>query len=322
MRATIFRGLTLTMFVSVCFAAAGVSTGAAEGLWTAGIEMPTARSELAVTRLHGRIYVAGGIGQWGTSKAFEVYDPGTSSWQRLAPLPKATHHAALAAADGRIYLSGGYPDLLFSRIFRSAWRYDPKADKWARITDMPGPRAAHRLVALEGKIYVVGGRGPDSTALWVYDPKKDRWDASRSPLPTAREHLATAVAGGKLYAIGGRLKDHVNRSVVEAYYPATDQWLRRSDLPAARGGHTAAALNGRIHVTGGEDITAGKVFAEHWVYDPTADRWDAGPPMPTARHGTDSAAYGDEWYVIGGGTAAGWCTLISLSDRVEVYSAP
>ena len=94
-----------------------------------------------------------------------------------------------------------------------------------------------------------------------------------------------------------------------------------SGLPAVRGGHTAATINGRIHVTGGEDIAAGKVFADHWVYTPNENRWNAGPAMPTARHGIDSVAYGERWYVIGGGTAAGYRTIFAMTGSVEVYSA-
>ena len=57
--------------------------------WRQGAFMPTARSELAVAALDGRIYVAGGIGRFGTSDAFEVYDPKKNAWARLAPLPMA-----------------------------------------------------------------------------------------------------------------------------------------------------------------------------------------------------------------------------------------
>jgi hypothetical protein len=70
-------------------------------------------------------------------------------------------------------------------------------------------------------------------------------------------------------------------------------------MPTARGGLTAPALDGRLHVTGGEDLGSGKRFAEHEVYDPAAGAWATAEPLPTARHGLTSQVAGDRWYVIG-----------------------
>ena len=93
-----------------------------------------------------------------------------------------------------------------------------------------------------------------------------------------------------------------------------------ADLPAPRGGHTAATLRGHIHVTGGEDLAAGSTFADHWVYEPATDRWHIGPAMPTARHGLDSTAVDAGWYVVGGGTSAGYRTFFTLTAVIEVYT--
>jgi len=317
----ILHDLALPAFVLAWLMGCTAAPGAAEGPWSRGAPMPTARSEVAVTQLAGRIYVAGGIGRFGTTDAFEVYDPATNAWRRLAPLPEALHHAAMTAVGDRIYVSGGYANMFFRPDRKSAWVYEPKADGWRRIADMPGPRATHKLLILGGKIYAVGGVGPDATALWVYDTSTERWDTTRAPLPTAREHLAAAAATGKLYVIAGRWSGRGNLTVVEAYDPATDRWSRTADLPAPRGGHTAATVKGRIHVTGGEDLASGDTFANHWVFDPAADRWTAGPAMPTARHGLDSAADDESWYVVGGGTGAGGRTFFTLTDLIEVYVA-
>ena len=320
MRDRTLHDLAQTAFLFT-WVAVFATTARAEGSWNQGTAMPTARSEIAVAQFDGRIYVAGGIGRLGTTNAFEVYNPATNSWTRLAPLPLAAHHLAMAATGDRIYVSGGYANLLFRPYRKSAWVYDPMADKWQGIADMPEPRAAHKLVALGGKLYVVGGVGPKSTTLWVYDPTSGRWDTSRAPLPTPREHLAAVAARGKLYVIAGRWKGRGNLTVVEAYDPATDRWSRMADLPAPRGGHTAARLKGLIHVTGGEDLATGDTFGSHWVYDPATDRWKVEPAMPTARHGLDSATAGESWYVVGGGTSAGRRTLFTLTGLIEIYRA-
>ncbi len=75
----ILHDLALPAFVLVWLTGCTAAPGAAEGPWSHGAPMPTARSEIAVTQLAGRIYVAGGIGRFGTTDAFEVYDPATNA---------------------------------------------------------------------------------------------------------------------------------------------------------------------------------------------------------------------------------------------------
>ena len=126
---------------------------------------------------------------------------------------------------------------------------------------------------------------------------------------------------GRLYVVGGRGHGAGNRATLEIYDPATDSWAQAADMPTARGGLTAAALDGRLHVTGGEDLDTGATFAQHEVYDPATGRWTTLAPMPTARHGLTSQAVGDRWYVIGGGAKAGAMTFVSLTDLVEIFTA-
>jgi N-acetylneuraminic acid mutarotase len=283
--------------------------------------MPTPRSELAAAALRGRVHVAGGIAQFGTTTAFEAYDPALGSWGELPSLPEAVHHPAAAATVDRVYPTGGYTDLRFSAMSQRAFAYDPEARMWTAIADLPAPRAVHAMAVLSGKLHVVGGVGPGSEDVWVYDPATDRWDGLRAPLPTRREHLAVAVLDDKLLVVGGRWGDAGNLATLETYDPATGRWTRGPDMPTARSGLTAGALVSQLHVTGGEALSSRDVFGDHVVYDPIGGRWTAGADLPTPRHGLASAVLGDRWYVIGGGTRASALTfisLISLTARVEV----
>jgi N-acetylneuraminic acid mutarotase len=168
----------------------------------------------------------------------------------------------------------------------------------------------------EGKLYAIGGYEgrANSAAVEVYDPERNSW-ASRAPLPTPRDHLGTATAAGKVYAIGGRLKGdyHRNLSVTEVYDPHADKWSRAPDLPTARSGITAAESGGRIFVFGGEG--ADGTFHENEAYDPARDVWQAMAPMPTARHGLGSAVVGGRIHVISGGPTPGG----SFSNLNEVF---
>ena len=72
-------------------------------------------------------------------------------------------------------------------------------------------------------------------------------------MPTAREHLTSAVVNGKYYVFGGRSNGmSYNVDANEAYDPATDKWTTLKPMPSKRGGLASAAVNGSIYVFGGE----------------------------------------------------------------------
>ena len=72
-------------------------------------------------------------------------------------------------------------------------------------------------------------------------------------MPTARNHLSSAVVDGKLYAIGGRTSGPSgNLNANEAYDPSTNTWSTKAPMPTARGGLASVAINGNIYSFGGE----------------------------------------------------------------------
>jgi hypothetical protein len=194
---TAIRNIALVALAAAWLAGCTAEPGPAKGPWTRAAPMPTARSEIAAAALGGRIYVAGGIAQFGTTDAFEAYDPATDTWTALAPLPVGLHHTAMAALDGRLYLAGGYDSLGFNIDRKAAWAYTPKTGRWHRIADMPAPRAAHKLAALGGRLYAVGGvtkgGAADAAAVWSYDPATNAWKTTHAP-PALRHRRALAWA--------------------------------------------------------------------------------------------------------------------------------
>ena len=94
-----------------CFAAltlvlvAGAASAQAPGHWSAGAPMPSARAEIAVAQLGGKIYV---IGAFTGERELEIYDAATDRWSRGAPLPHSLHHPAAVGLDGKVYAIGGY----------------------------------------------------------------------------------------------------------------------------------------------------------------------------------------------------------------------
>ncbi len=75
-------------------------------------------------------------------------------------------------------------------------------------------------------------------------------------MPTPRNHLNTAVLGGKIYALGGQFGHDcsgADQKFCHVYDPINNTWTRLTDLPAPRSHSEAAtiAVDGNIYMFGG-----------------------------------------------------------------------
>ena len=140
-------------------------------------------------------------------------------------------------------------------------------------------------------------------------------------MPTPRDHIAVAVANGKIYVSGGRLGTYAhNLGTVEEYDPSSDSWRPKASLPTPRSGIAAVTLGELMYVFGGEAVEG--TFYENERYNPGTDAWTSLAPMPTARHGLGAATLGNRIYVLAGGTTLGGSSsglnevFIVLGDRL------
>jgi len=75
-------------------------------------------------------------------------------------------------------------------------------------------------------------------------------------------------------------------------------------------------LDGRVHVTGGEDLGALRTFSQHQVLDLKTMTWETWPNLPGARHGLTSQVVNSQWVVIAGSPVAD----MSMSNRVDIFT--
>jgi N-acetylneuraminic acid mutarotase len=271
--------------------------------------LPGPVQEHAVVALDGKVVVMGGVGERGQAMSRVVaFDPKTSTWTALAPLPKPTHHVNAAVVGTTLYVLGGlYP----FQVSRATLAYDLQADAWTARAPMPKgtERGASFVGAIDGVVYLAGGyRGSGAFAdCSAYDTVKDEWSTC-TPLPAPLDHGMSVVIAGKLYAFGGRngaqtaLVDRVN-----VYDPKARTWTPRAPMPRGRAGGVASIVNGLVVITGGEGNASSPtgMFDATDAYDPAADRWFPLTPMRTPRHGAGAATVGGLVYVPGGATLPG-----------------
>lgn len=136
------------------------------GMWSRGVDAPTARNSAASAVIDGRIYVVGGrqyLGQPNGNAAnvntasLEVFDPETGLWSVKTPMPQAAGGLAAAAVGGRFYVVGGEQWTPTKTVFADGWVYDPNTDSWDAIPDLNVPRHGLAAAAIEGHIYAIAG---------------------------------------------------------------------------------------------------------------------------------------------------------------------
>ncbi len=254
--------------------------------WTKKKNMPLPSHHVAVAELNGKIYVMGGFVKpqsgptaWVPIDNAWEYDPANDSWKALAPLPSKRGSPVAAVVNGKIYVLGGagnFPgskdtSIHFARPHRAVGTnevYDPATNTWETRSPMPTARNHAAIGVVNNKIYVIGGRvgsgfitrASNTDIVEVYDPATDQWGPLLAPMPTARSAVAWGVYGGKIYVVGGEVRNHVLSATyrtVEAYEPATNRWSTLPPMEFSRHGSAADFIGNRLHVVSGNVQSGG-----------------------------------------------------------------
>lgn len=261
--------------------------------------METARSEHPAVVLDGEIVMLGGlvetgVGRTGMTPTVEAYDPRGDAWRALPALPQPRHHGMAAVVDGRLFFIGGYTP--GGNPSAAVWELVDEA--WRDSQPLPAPVAAGAAVSVAEAIYVVGGVPAGS--FYRYDVGRGQWVVLPAPT-TQREHLATTILEGELWAIAGRWMGEIF-ATTEVYDPGTEKWRAGPSLSEPRSGFGAAVSGGGIIVAGGEVFDPDRALSDVEVLD--GGRWQVIDPLPHGLHGNPLVALADHIYLPGGSTRA------------------
>ncbi|HVB32943.1 MAG TPA: kelch repeat-containing protein [Patescibacteria group bacterium] len=330
-RNTYFRYCVRGVCLLTAFAMAAAAY--AQQGWKQAAPFPAPSEELQGATANGKLYVFAGLTelpQWRPKGYVYEYDPATNQWTKKKPMALPAHHVVFVGYKGKIYAFGGFvaPKTGPSgwKPINNSWEYDPATDTWKALAPMPSKRGGGAAAVVDGKIYVIGGveLAPGSKEgvihlgldAWPshavgtneeYDIATNTW-RERSPMPTARNHLAVAAVNGKIYAIGGRLGSAFSLTasptdIVEEYDPATNIWGNvMARMPTPTSGLTWGVYKGCIYVAGGEaqnwQMTA--AFRAVEAFDPALNEWFVLPSLARARAGMAGGVIGDTLHLVSG----------------------
>ncbi len=240
----------------------------------------------------------------GTAYGGGTPDVGTSAddaWTRIADLPAAVFDNAAAWLDGKVYSIGGGSG---TGTERKAWVYDPDTGTWAGLPDLPGARSKPGVAAVGGKLYVFGGWGADEdtvASVDVLDPATGTWSTvpgATNPAPVAA--AATAVAGGKVYLVGGCTDTtcaETDRVVV--FDPDTGGFTTGAPYPHPVAWLSCGGIGAQVYCAGG---TGGSDYTDAYRYDPAADTWTRIADLPLDLWASQYASAGGMLVLAGGVT--------------------
>ena len=326
--------LILFMLSLIMLDPASSSASIIENTWTEKTPMPTARADLGVAVVNGKIYAIGGTvltyqdavrtdsKDVGTN---EMYDPATNAWSAKKSMPIASSKFATAVFNNKIYCVGGGVTDFMNLSKASNWDvnitkgfnqvYDPATDTWENKTAMPIPQIESQATVVNGKLYFLEGH-TNSTLTQIYDPVADSWTIG-APMPTGF-YGASSVYSDKIYVVGSYgeggyfdSNDHYvpyhEIPMAQVYDPKNDTWSLKEENGVSSGWKYpyALATSGlmappRIYVFYNPTNAPNNKLYENKVYDPATSSWKNGAGIPTQRNSFAVGIIDDLIYVIGG----------------------
>ena len=238
--------------------------------------MPQPATSFGASIADGWLYLYGG----NTGKAHEFHRdsvtgdffrlqlPAGTTWEKL-PGGLGLLSSSVVSYEGKIIRLGG----MNARNEKGAkndlhstdevMRFDPAAQKWEALPKLPEPRSSHDAIIFEHILYVGGGwtlagrEGNGTKSEWhdtllTLDLRAPERGWQSQPQPFQRRALAAVAQAGKIWFIGGMDSDDEPSLAVDWFDPATRQWGKGPDLPAASMagfGIAAVEQGGQLYVS-------------------------------------------------------------------------
>lgn len=216
------------------------------GTWSSGAPIPVPADD-AVSGVwrDSLIFLISGWRDRDNVTAVQIYDPFTDTWQAATPIPGPAvfGHAGAIAGDAIVYIDGVRTATDQPRFRLSAASYIGRIDpsqptriEWRLLPRHPGPALYRAAAGAVGERVIfaggtdnpynydgIGYNGEPSQPLagvFAFNVSSESWEPmAAKPLPSM-DHRAIAVAGNRLFIVGGMLAGQRVTARVQMLQPA------------------------------------------------------------------------------------------------------
>lgn len=244
----------------------------ADAKWETISEGPKLQG-LALVAHGGKLYRIGGFearnekgeddSLW-SSASVASFDPATSQWTEMSPLPEPRSSFDAAVIGDHVYVVGGWAMAGDARSVwhETAWKMNLAAEKpeWTAIAKAPFERRAIAVAAHEGKLYAIGGMtSGDDTVLEtdIYDPAKDEW--TRGPELVGNSGLTGF--GASAFATDGHLYVTTVTGTLQKLSDDGSAWSVVGQTPTSRFFHRMLPVDEKRFVVVGGSNMSGRIKA-------------------------------------------------------------
>jgi len=282
-------------------------------IWERHADSPIARFEAGTLPIDGKLYCFGGFFNQAiqASARVDAYDPQTDAWTRMADMPTNVTHCGFVREGRNVWVLGGFVGDNPGTATSEVWIYDIDANAWSVGPALPRPIASGGAALFGTDLHYYGGCEADRDTMtgdhWVLDITNQAagWQP-RASMPEPRCHLAGAVLGGEIWAVGGQFNHDTNPTdtrFVHAYDPVLDTWRAGPLMPEPRSHFEPGTFveGGLLYISGGKDLTSGReILSDVLELDPVLETWSYVPPLPNARYGPGAQLIGGRLYAANG----------------------
>lgn len=303
--------------------------------------VPIERPYAACAVFEDNLFVYGGrTGVTSWSSSVHKFNLDTSTWgsatiqplDTASKLPNLAGHSFTRISETEWIVFGGRSDIF--TFSNDLYLVDLKKEtsvliKTGATSLKPSPRWEHASAHFEDSLYVFGGTSKESfNDIFAYNFKTSKWSVvtpTGDILPHIYGHTST-VTNGKIYLIGGYLKDDIFNPDVYVYDIQNNALSRISNSGLKpRAFHTASLIGNYIYVIGGvqtNDNLVEKVQILHTLKDQVIEYPIAGKFPSRKNHCGVVDEKNRSVVIFGGISAKRWGSTSSRNDVVVLETSP
>ncbi|XP_015249655.1 PREDICTED: kelch-like protein 40 [Cyprinodon variegatus] len=255
----------------------------------ASVSTQVPKNHVSLVTKENQIFVIGGLFVDEMNKEdplcsyFLQYDPVSTDWLGMPPLPTPRFLFGMAEGENSIFVLGGKELKDKEGTLDTVLVYDRQSFKWGESESIPYPVYGHSTVSHNDVVYVIGGKGDNKSCLkrmCAYDLKRFEWK-ELAPMKTARSLFGATLHQDKIYVAGGVTDDGLT-DTVEVYDITTNMWSDFEPFPQERSSLNLVSLAGFLYAVGGfammpledSDEILPKEMNDVWRYNETEKKWN------------------------------------------------